>query len=414
MDRRLLDILYNYKKLKGSISVHEINTIGFGKNDFNRQNTKSMKDLARIKLKQPLLYYSNGFFNYKVIKSARSGTIVGEASLETQDKRAATCFTGGATVLLELTQDAFNKLFNHLLNDNSSKINFIQRLFPNISENRLLNIAYLFEEIYLERGNTVFRQGDKCDCLYLLGQGKVEMVRMPDHKLGQQAEVFSSSKKGEQVMEISDCEKKLEALKVKRTKITLLDYKNLGIVGKGGIIGVEVLDLTPPNSRRYTVKVVSHAVTLYKLKKSNFSDCSYLLSQNWIWFQQKCRKRSKWIIKQIKETRPPKEVMTINEGVRSYSLAEPKKDGNNKIKSMSQSQIRDNDKSFTSSISCKEIGINQFKLKNAEIEPKILLSNRSLDYLNEQEKELTSHLFPKRALKYRIPKQFEEKLDYQK
>ena len=294
VDLKLKDILFYRKELR-VISEAEALMVGLGQNEF----TPGLKETENRR------YYGGGLFNYKIVFSAKEGAIIGEQALETKAPRAATCYASETTYALVLSKRSFDNFFSGALDDQTEKNDFIELFFPNLSENKLVNLSYMFEKLVLERRNLVFKEGDTLDCYYLIQDGSIELTK----NISKEIQILRNKKRrGE---ENEDKEREiLSNLKVNQPKQTLLEQQKLGIFSRMGILGVEAMFQYEHIPKRfYSARVISSQATLYKLSWDNLSSAHILLGDKRLPFLEDCRRRLHWLENRVKMSKDPLSVI---------------------------------------------------------------------------------------------------------
>lgn len=120
--------------------------------------------------------------------SIKAGQFFGEMSLLSGRRRSANAYAGKDCVLVETPRRTMIKLLNS--NDSVKKgldqvfiIRVLQQKFaPGTHMQELIDIADGAELRTLSRGESIYREGDKGDCMYLIRSGSVTLSRLIDGK----------------------------------------------------------------------------------------------------------------------------------------------------------------------------------------------------------------------------------------
>lgn len=111
---------------------------------------------------------------------AEKGAAFGELSLITNKPRAATIIAQVPTHVATLHRKDYEKIIlpieERKLNE---KINFLQS-FPflgHLSKQTLSKMTFSLEQKEFKRGNTVYKEGDKSDGIYLVYRGEFEVCK---------------------------------------------------------------------------------------------------------------------------------------------------------------------------------------------------------------------------------------------
>lgn len=108
------------------------------------------------------------------------GKAFGDLSILYGKERAATCIAAESTLLAVLTKkDYENILAAHAIAKKNELVKFLRsfEFFNHMSKQALLKIYENFEKKVYHRGNTVYKEGDRPNGIWLVTSGEFEMIK---------------------------------------------------------------------------------------------------------------------------------------------------------------------------------------------------------------------------------------------
>ena len=154
-------------------------------------------------------YFEDDLFIFKMIKVLGEKDCFGELALSNNKPRSATILALEDLCVLTLSKQDFERDFAEIIKKSHEKFAFFQKLFAmnqeESSSSALMRIIYYFNELKLPPNYSIFHQGEKASCFYVIVRGEVEITKYfeENKKKKGESEIRLGVKKNRQVMNIA-------------------------------------------------------------------------------------------------------------------------------------------------------------------------------------------------------------------
>ncbi|CAD8086245.1 unnamed protein product [Paramecium sonneborni] len=113
---------------------------------------------------------------YKKVNVMREGECFGEVSLFRNEPRAATLIASENLHLGALNKSNYLRIFESKLEKLNFTLGMLSKLFPQSSKENVIQLSFDFQKKIFSINQTIFKQGDIVDGLYLIFSGIVEII----------------------------------------------------------------------------------------------------------------------------------------------------------------------------------------------------------------------------------------------
>jgi CRP-like cAMP-binding protein len=141
--------------------------------------------LPTLALGYPKKYWLKGF-TFKKICNVGHNFSFGELALINDSPRAATIVCNEYAELLSLNKKDFGQIFAAILATEEEKNIFFMEFFAKrITHSEIIDILYKFESEIYHRGQTIFKEGDLVDYIFIMATGQIQVssnVKSPPTK----------------------------------------------------------------------------------------------------------------------------------------------------------------------------------------------------------------------------------------
>ena len=192
-------------------------------------------------------YFIDGAFRFKHVKTYTNGDVFGELGLAFGSARIATVVAETTCALLTIDRDNFNRIFNEEDSYTKDAIEFIQMMFPQLSNKHISEFAGYVKRLVLYRNQVIYNQDDQTNGIYIIREGEVCLEKFVT------AETSPSCKK----------EQLLQLLGTPRGQIKSFAISNCEFFGEEELLNY--------SARMYTARVATNKAVVFKITKSALS-----------------------------------------------------------------------------------------------------------------------------------------------
>ena len=129
--------------------------------------------LLLINHKKEKPYFEKGLPTFKCLNFIPSGGFFGEVALVFKTPRTASIIASEDCHFLYLEERDYFDIFGAHVDNVRVKVDFITKLFPVLSTQRVSKFCYMLEERIYQRGNILYSQGDDPKELYIIKKGEI-------------------------------------------------------------------------------------------------------------------------------------------------------------------------------------------------------------------------------------------------
>jgi len=137
------------------------------------------KLLLKADREKPNKYILDGKFLYDIKKKVKPGSHFGEMNSKLNKFKEATAVATEDLHLISFRVGDYIKFFNQPPS-NANYLRFLAPYFPDASYPKLLKLTDLFEECTFKQKNTVYEEDAQVDCLYLIKEGEIQLMKKID------------------------------------------------------------------------------------------------------------------------------------------------------------------------------------------------------------------------------------------
>lgn len=242
----------------------------------NSYRVQEEDDLLRSQFSR--YFHLEHICKYKRIGYINQGAIIGEANLVSNSKMGSTIIANDDTHLVYLRGKDFFEIFALEQQKIMLILNALIKTFPKGNLDSLRRMAYDFEQSLYDINETIFRQGEPCEFLYVIKKGEVQTKKS--------VQVTDSDKV------LPSSSSTFETQKSKRKKIREV---NLAILGESQVLGYE--DIIQKRSHSFSAVALKQDTILYFIKASRLQ-LILDMTEDWI-FQAYLKKtaslKNQWI-----------------------------------------------------------------------------------------------------------------------
>ncbi|CAD8097607.1 unnamed protein product [Paramecium sonneborni] len=113
------------------------------------------------------------------IGQLKEGETFGELALSLNKPRFATIKAQSFQVILcSLSKDNYAKMTNYMQRELNLKTNALATLFPKLSQNSLIRLAYLLQIQIFPKNHCIYKQGETATGFYILSDGEVKLEQI--------------------------------------------------------------------------------------------------------------------------------------------------------------------------------------------------------------------------------------------
>lgn len=124
-------------------------------------------------------YTLDGKLLFDIKKKISQGSHFGEMNSKLNKFKEVTAIAAEDLRLISFRVGDYTKFFNHLPN-NANHLRFLAPYFPDASYPKLLKLTDLFEECTFKQKNVVYEEEAEVDCLYLIKEGEIQLMKRID------------------------------------------------------------------------------------------------------------------------------------------------------------------------------------------------------------------------------------------
>jgi len=137
------------------------------------------KLLLKADREKPNKYILDGKFLYDIKKKAKAGSHFGEMNSKLNKFKEATAIAIEDLHVISFRVGDYIKFFNQAPS-NANYLRFLAPYFPDASYPKLLKLTDLFEECTFKQKSTVYEEDAQVDCLYLIKDGEIQLMKRID------------------------------------------------------------------------------------------------------------------------------------------------------------------------------------------------------------------------------------------
>ncbi len=144
-----------------------------------RKKLLMYKLLLRADREKAGKYTLDGKLLFDIKKKISPGSHFGEMNSKLNKFKEVTAIAAEELRLISFRVGDYTKFFNQLPN-NANHLRFLAPYFPEASYPKLLKLTDLFEECSFKQKNVVYEEEAEVDCLYLIKEGEIQLMKRID------------------------------------------------------------------------------------------------------------------------------------------------------------------------------------------------------------------------------------------